>query len=156
MKKWLAGVVAIVMTALFGCASIMNGTTQDVGISSSPSNARVTVDGRLAGKTPFIAQLKRKDNHTIKIELEGYQPFEATFTRSASGWVWGNLAFGGLIGLAIDAISGSMYKLTPEQMQAELKESAKEVSAIDKGDYLYLAVVLHPDPKWEKVGTLQN
>lgn len=111
--------------------------------------------GQPVGKTPVIAKLKRKDNHIIRIEIEGYKPFEATFTNSVSGWVWGNVAFGlsGLIGLAVDAISGGMYKLTPEQLQAELTEEEKTVS-VNGGDQLYLAVVLKPHPHWEKIGIL--
>jgi len=38
---------------------------------------------------PVIADLSRKDHHIVKIELDGYQPFEATVTRRVSGWVLG-------------------------------------------------------------------
>src|SRR6266404_2478012 len=93
-----------------GCATIIHGTRQDVGISSTPTGASVSIDNTENGKTPLIAKLTRKDNHIVKIELAGYQTFEATLTRSVSGWVWGNIAFGGLIGLAVDGISGGIYK----------------------------------------------
>ncbi len=99
-------------TMLTGCATIMNQTTQSIGISSTPTGAAVAVDNVPNGKTPIIARLTRKDNHFVKIELEGYELFETTLTRRVSGWVWGNVAFGGLIGLAIDAITGGLYKLT--------------------------------------------
>jgi hypothetical protein len=34
--------------------------------------------------------------------------------------VWGNIVFGGIIGLAVDAITGGLYKLAPEQVSAQL------------------------------------
>lgn len=144
----IAGLIPVVF--LISCATIMQGTTQTVGISSSPSGALVTVDGKAMGKTPVMADLKRKDNHTVQIKLAAYEPHEMTITRSLSGWVVGNILFGGLIGLAVDAITGGMYKLTPAQINGEL---VKSVATTD-GDILYVAVVLEPDPSWEKIGQL--
>jgi hypothetical protein len=66
--------------------------------------------------------------------------------------VWGNLLLGGIPGLAIDAITGSMYKLKPEQVQATLTQST---AAIDQHrDLVLVTVVLRPDPGWEQIGTL--
>lgn len=139
---------------LGACASIMHGTRQDVGISSAPTGATVTVDGEVKGKTPIIAKLTRKDNHFLKIELDGYKPYETTLTRGVSGWVWGNLAIGGLIGLAVDAISGGMYKLTPEQISASMMSGSANVS--QPGSGIYVAVVLRAQPDWQRIGTLQR
>jgi hypothetical protein len=83
----------------------MQGTKQQIGISSNPSGANVIIDGKNFGNTPLTAELSRKDNHIVKIELDGFLPYETTLTKKVSGWVAGNIIFGGLIGLAIDAIS---------------------------------------------------
>ena len=117
MRTFMTFMMAI---ALSGCATIMHGTSQDIGFQSAPTNAKVTVDGLPMGNTPVVAKLSRKDNHIVKMNLEGYQPFEATLTRGTSGWVWGNIVFGGLIGLAVDAMSGGLYNLTPTQISAQL------------------------------------
>jgi PEGA domain len=106
--------------SITGCASIMHGTTQDVGITSVPTGASVSIDNIPHGRTPVIAALSRKDSHLVRMELAGYHPFEATLTRAVSGWVWGNLVFGGVIGVGVDAISGGFYSLTPEQVTATL------------------------------------
>jgi hypothetical protein len=140
------------MLATSGCGTIMHGTTQSIGLSSTPTNARVWVDKQQLGVTPTIAKLSRKDNHIIRMELAGYQPFEATITRSVSGWVVGNLVFGGLIGLAVDAISGGLYKLSPEQVAGQLATQSASVKRV--GDGLYVTVVLRPDSTWERIGTL--
>ena len=155
MKKIINIVVAIAFSVVtIGCATIMNGTTQSMGISSTPPGAKVSINNSEKGVTPLVTNLSRKDNHTILIQLAGYEKYSATFTRRTSGWVWGDLVFGGLIGLAIDAISGGMYKLTPEQVQATLQNSGA-VSIMRKGN-LYVAVVLKPDPGWEKIGQLTH
>jgi hypothetical protein len=140
------------MLLLLGCATIMQGTTQNVGISSSPSGAQVSINGRQFGKTPVIANLSRKDNHIVRIELEGYESFEATLTRQTSGWVWGNILFGGIPGLIVDAISGGLYKLTPEQISASLNASGAAYKLEE--DTLYIGVVFGADSTWQRVGSL--
>ena len=148
----MAVLLAGVMVA--GCATIMNQTTQAIGISSNPTGATVTVDSVPNGKTPVVARLSRKDNHIVKLELAGYKPYETTLTRRVSGWVWGNVAFGGLIGLAIDAITGGLYKLTPDQITGELRKEGQ--ASLLRNDQLYVAVVMTPDPRWEKIGQLER
>jgi len=123
-----------------------------VGIASNPSGASVWVDRQLVGNTPIIVELSRKDNHVVRIELDGYQPYEATFSRQLSGWVFGNIIFGGLIGLAVDAISGGLYMLTPDQVQAEMRSNRIAYSKNSKDSYI--AIVLEPDPSWKKIGEL--
>lgn len=147
----LIGVGAVLIS---GCASIIQGTRQNVGISSTPSGATVCVDNKECGKTPCVQELSRKDNHFVTITLDGYMPYEITLTKSVSGWIWGNIIFGGLIGLVVDAVDGAMYKLTPEQINAELvKQSA---SYLYKKNSLFVAVVLEKDPAWQKIGELER
>lgn len=154
--KTLTSILTISIFLLFtqACGTIIHGTTQQVGISSNPSNASVTINGQTHGNTPMIIDLKRKNSHMVKIELDGYHPYETNLIRSTSGWVWGNIVFGGLIGLVVDASSGGMYKLTPEQIDAELRSYQAE--ALSAGDGLFIAVVLEADPFWEKVGSLES
>ena len=137
-----------------GCASIMHGTTQDIGISSMPTNARVIVDNQPRGNTPLVAKLSRGDNHIVRIELDGYAPFEATLTKKVSGWVWGNIVFGGLIGLAVDAMTGGLYNLTPEQLTGQLARQGASDSL--QADGIYVILVPRADPSWTRIGTLEH
>lgn len=146
----LAAVAAVVLLA--GCGTIMHGSKQNIGFSSAPTGATIWVNNQTFGITPAIVDLSRKDNHVVRIELDNYQPYEATITRSVSGWVWGNIVFGGLIGLAVDAISGGLYKLSPEQVEAQLAVSTAEV--VNENGSLFVVVVLEPSPNWEEIGTL--
>jgi len=153
MKKRLVSLLAVVALA-GGCASIMHGTKQDIGISSSPTNARVIVDNAPLGQTPIVAKLSRGDNHIVRIEMDGYAPFEATLTKKVSGWVWGNIVFGGLIGLAVDAISGGLYNLTPEQLSAQLSRQGADVSLTSDG--IYVVLVREVNPEWVRIATLSR
>lgn len=148
-KIYALGFLALILT-LTACATIMHGTSQELGISSNPSGAKVTIGNQDFGSTPVIADLKRGKEHIVKIELEGYLPYETTLTKKVSGWVWGNIVFGGLIGLAVDAISGGLYNLTPEQIQAELRAEGMETVLLE--DHLYLFVTLSPNEDWTPVG----
>jgi hypothetical protein len=80
----------------------------------------VRVDGADVGRTPLVVPLTRKHSHIVSISADGYQPYETTVTHSTSGWVWGNLAIGGLIGLGVDAMSGGMWNLKPEAVSCVL------------------------------------
>jgi len=136
-----------------GCATIMQGSHQNVGVSSSPTGATIMVDHQQMGTTPATVRLSRKDNHVVRLELAGYQPYEMALSRKTSGWVWGNLVFGGIAGVAVDAITGGMYKLTPEDVNATLPAGATSMS-VDRRDQLTVVVVLAPRPGWEKIGQL--
>jgi hypothetical protein len=48
-----------------GCATIMKGKTQAVGLSSNPAGATVTIDGWMKVSTPAVVQLSRNQPHTI-------------------------------------------------------------------------------------------
>lgn len=140
--------------ALTACATIMQGSSQEVSISSTPTGAKVLIDGMDQGVTPVAARLRRKDQHTVRIELAGYKPYELKFTRATSGWVWGNIVFGGIPGLAVDAITGGLYKLRPEQVEASLQQETAMVG--NEGDRMVVAITLTPITGAELIGQLDK
>ena len=156
MKTLFIKVVAVILFAVVfnSCATIIHGTTQDVSISSNPSKAVVTIDNVEKGITPLTVELSRKDHHLVQINLDGFLPYETKLTRKVDGWIVGNVIFGGLIGLAVDAMTGGMYMLTPDQIQAEMMNQS--VSVKQSKDGMFLTVVMRADSSWEKVGQLQK
>jgi hypothetical protein len=156
-RRRLAGAFvagATIVALSYGCATIMQGSSQSIGISSTPTGASIAVNGMPYGSTPAVVSLSRKDHHIVRLDLDGYQPFEATLSRGVSGWVAGNIIFGGLIGLAVDAITGGMYKLTPDQIAASL--GTVTAGTVPGEDLMFIAVVLDIDPAWEKIGNLER
>lgn len=145
----LAGTVA-----LAGCASIVNGTTEGFTIDSTPAHAALTVDGVPQGQTPAQINLKRGQSHTIKLTLAGYQPTTIELQKSISGWVFGNIVFGGIIGLVVDVADGSMYKLTPEQMSTYAASTGAKFDA--KTNTFTVLMVKNANKKWQKIGQLKK
>lgn len=52
----------------------------------------------------------------------------------------------------MDAITGGLYKLKPDEVNATL--TAETASIASGNDYLVVAVVLRHEAGWEKVGQL--
>lgn len=152
-KTFLWAVIACILLLASSCATIIHGSKQSIAISSSPTSAKVTVDSLEAGVTPVTVKLSRKDIHTVKLELEGYEPYEIILNRKVDAWIAGNIVFGGVIGLAVDAITGGMYKLSPEEIMAELK-SATYTSQVAKGDVVVF-VTMEPKAEWARIGNMK-
>jgi hypothetical protein len=88
---------------LAGCATIVKGTTQPVFFVSEPDGAEIIyLDG--AYKTPCMIKLRRSYK-PIEIELyrHGFAPANVICHVKTNGWIWGNLLFGGTIGVIVDA-----------------------------------------------------
>ncbi len=142
---------------LTGCGTIIHGTTEQVGVTSSPSGATVEIDNTKIGETPLTQELSRKDSHSVKVSMDGYESYEMIINRNTSGWVWGNIVFGGLIGLAVDATTGGMYKLNPNEINAQLKESGRaEFAEGDSDINLFIELTERVDDDWVKIGQLER
>jgi len=122
---------AVCFLALLGvnCGSIVHQTTQQVHITSEPAGAAVTVscgdvnnDPKLV--TPAVVTLHRKPDYCgVKLSKQDYAEKELKFGRQMSGWYFGNILFGGIIGLIVDAANGAMWnRTTPPNAQQEAGE----------------------------------
>jgi len=112
-----------------GCATVVHGGNQQlVGIASNPSGAQVTVDDQDRGTTPLSLKLERDKPHTIVVKKTGYEDGSAATVPTISGWIWGNILLGGLIGLAVDFISGSAYNVSPETLSVSLTRTVAPVA----------------------------
>ena len=140
--------------ALSGCATITSGTDQSIQVDSTPAKALVKLNGATFGNTPTQINLARKTKTaTVEIQLAGFETHKIELDRKVNGWVWGNVAFGGLIGLAIDATTGAMYsyKLPKDSGIVEIPAAGKKAPS---GADLWINVVLKPQQKWSKVGQM--
>jgi hypothetical protein len=146
------GPAVLLLAGGVACATIAHGTTQDVNITSNPSAARVMVDNKPLGSTPVVAKLARNSVHTVRLEVDGYKPFELQLQRKTSGWVWGNLALGGFIGFAVDMSNGAMYKLSPEEVVGTFASAG---SASITRDGFFVTLVAHADSSWTRIATLE-
>lgn len=135
------------------CATIVSGSKQNVKFSSNPSTATIFIDEVEVGKTPFEIKLARKSEHSVMLKLEGYQTYETKLTKKFNAWFLGNILIGGLIGIIIDPITGAMYNLSPDQVDAQMN---KGTAFRSNGKDVYIAIALNIDPSWKKVGQLEK
>ena len=99
------------------------GGSQTVGIATNPVDATVTIEGQKY-TTPARIDLKRSQNYTGIVEKDGYETASFTITKKISGWIWGNIVFGGLIGLVVDLAIGGAHNLAPENVTVDLHRAA--------------------------------
>ncbi len=105
-----------------GCSSILSGGHKTIRVASNPTGAQVEIfDGNnimvAQGKTPFPVTLKRGAGYfkPAQYEFKGSLPSKSTkvvgYKNGINAWYWGNILFGGLIGMVIvDPITGAMWE----------------------------------------------
>ena len=130
--------LALVAAVVSGCASIIHGSRQDIRVTSNPSGAVVRVNlNNIATTTPGVLNLNRKEiGYVLTFEKEGYKPVEVSLRRTIGGWLFGNIIFGGIIGIVIDFASGSAYKLTPSEVEVALGEKSASIKNAGKDSLL--------------------
>ena len=122
---------------------------REVSVKSDPSDAHVRVFDKkgvevTTQQTPAILSLKRGGTYStakyrVVIEKEGYQPAEVTVKSTINGWYFGNLLFGGLIGmLIVDPATGAMWTLTPKDVSTVLQKQTANVQIEDGGFFVML------------------
>ena len=101
-QVWHAFRVLVPCSLVFaGCASVMNGRTQVVAVSSDPPGAHVFVDDEHVGVTPTFVDLPRRQrNLALRLEKEGFGSASVPVRRSPSGWLWGDAALAVTTGLS--------------------------------------------------------
>lgn len=111
---------------LCGCATLFNGTTNTlkvesptpaVAVSISNANkatvANVTTPSEVKlhpAEGPFMLIFKDAAGHQQDYEVQ----------RGLSGWLFGNVLLGGLIGLGIDLGTGSLHTLKPHEVNMDM------------------------------------
>ncbi len=148
MKKVLLFlVVVLVVAGISGCATIIQGTSQDISFNSNVKGAEVTVNGVVVGKTPVVAHLKKKSKHAvIVISKEGYKTKKLLLRSKTTGWFWGNILLGGCVGSSTDSSTGAKNEYAPSQLFITLEPSASEGDvSIKKTDEMRRFVLMNYD-----------
>ena len=113
--RYLPALMGVLLTTS-GCATIFEGTSQSVSVTTDPAGANCTVDrkGTRVGQvnpTPGSIHIdKSKDDLSIHCEHVGYTPSDVADSPRFQGTTFGNIVAGGLIGVVVDAASGANYE----------------------------------------------
>jgi hypothetical protein len=111
----LAAVAAVVCASgLAGCATIIQGTTESVSVTTTPEQgAQCSLknsEGTWFVTTPGSATVhKTKNDMTVSCKKDGYPGGETLAASHFGGTTAGNVIAGGVIGIGIDAASGANY-----------------------------------------------
>ena len=168
LLKITAAVAAL--SVLSGCATIVGDKEQTVTITSQPTDAALTITDEKGtevhnGSTPATVQLRKADgsyfggkSYTVELSKVGYENRTLMIESTPNGWyVGGNLLFGGFIGwLIVDPLTGAMYNLTPDNIDATLGEAVTSTENGDSEITLVMAqdVPEHLQDKMEYLGTI--
>ena len=112
----LCGPIAILVT---GCSTIVKGTKQQVSVSTpGVQGAMCTLSSPVVGtrtvQTPGnIVLPKSKHNVSVACVKQCYSDGIGILASETEIMTAGNVLFGGLIGLGVDAASGAMNKYEP-------------------------------------------
>ena len=147
MSRQSIPVVAIALLLTSSCASIVSRSSYPVTINSTPARAGISIvdkQGRQVyqGATPATLMLSAssgffsKASYQVTFDLPGYDRRVVPIECKLDGWYFGNVLFGGLIGmLIVDPASGAMFKVdTPfidEQLSRSLATDAQQLRVYD-------------------------
>ena len=113
-------IFAIAVMQLTACASMFNGSEQEINIKTHP-NAEIYIDDRFAGNGQTRKKLARDQAHIIRVEMgECQQTYttKAQFNKTSLLGVFVDL---GLISIPIDFMTGAAWDIHPDRfiMQPE-------------------------------------
>ena len=101
--------VSLLLTS--ACATILTSSTKNIPMDSSPSGARITIDGAPMGVTPTRLKLSNHKAHVVIFSKKGYDSIACTLDVSVgAGWVVLDV-LSGLVPVIIDAVTGDWRTL---------------------------------------------
>ena len=143
-------VSCILLLSLPACASIVSENDSTTYIGTEPEGARCELHGqdfkRVITAPNSITLPAEAAPITVACNAEGFRTTTAELDTSMDGWIVGNLLFGGLIGVAIDAARGAGQKY-PSQLTIILDPASFDSSAAR--DDWYAVRRRELEAKWE-------
>ena len=134
---------------LSGCATLVKGSSQSVIVTTDPSGAICTLTRKgkeiaIVNPTPgTITVDKSKNAVAVSCNKAGYLESAGTINSEFQAMTFGNILFGGLVGVAIDAGSGAMNQYEPSitltLIPAEFSSEAERDALFDKMKTEFLA-----------------
>lgn len=115
----LKAAAALLFISLTGCASIVTGTTQPMAVQTrlasgqdvTGAHCRLTNSkGTWFVSTPGTVTIHRATTAALSVDCskDGHQQLGVSSTKPKSkGMIWGNLLFGGVIGVITDSVTGA-------------------------------------------------
>jgi len=142
-------VVSLVVSAsLSGCATIFNGTEQEVQFDSEPSKADIMIGGVRRGTTPATLTLTKPgvNDRQITFVKEGYEEKTITLQKKFATASILNVIGPTFVGFGIDALSGALFNYYPTEYTVEMEaETASARKATPSGVQMVTVSELQQD-----------
>lgn len=144
---WKKGVVLACALSVSACASIVGGRYQKVQVETRAADQSVRADCTLSNgesqvrvTTPGTATVHRSA-HDLNVTClkDGKQIAQQSYDSTIRGMVWGNLIFGGLIGVVVDFSDGASHHY-PDKLSVLVPST-------------YAAAATYPNPGAGQAGT---
>jgi hypothetical protein len=144
-KQYLAVALTVAAVLLAGCATVLNGTSQDVAFNSDPAGAIVELHSGQNCVTPCSFSMKRGDDAEIRINKPGFQPVSIYVQSRLAGSTFGNIIAGGVIGAVVDGSNGASNRLYPNPVYVRLVPAGASGEAVllDKDGVVISTVAAH-------------
>jgi hypothetical protein len=133
LPRFTRTVLSLSLCLSTGCASIVSSGPKTLPILSQPDDAMCEIVDVRTGttimktRTPFTATLAndagffRNAKYRVKISKDGFVPREVPVEAGINGWYFGNVIFGGLLGiLIVDPATGAMWKIHRDSVSVNL------------------------------------
>lgn len=109
---------------LGGCATVTRGTTNDIQMTSEPSGALAVTSLSQQCTTPCGIKVSRKDEFSVVFSKPGYSDLtigvKTQVAGSGAAGFAGNLILGGVVGMGVDAATGSTLEHVPNPVHGVL------------------------------------
>ncbi len=136
------------------CATIVSPNQYPVIINATPAGAEISITDRAGreiyrGTAPATVYLRsghsyfRRGQYAVRVSKPGYDDQIFPIEGNINGWYFGNLLFGGIIGmLIVDPLSGAMYTINTPIVSVGLAKSEAtsqlEIRTLDQvPDYMH-------------------
>ncbi|MBM3608346.1 MAG: translation initiation factor 2 [Alphaproteobacteria bacterium] len=123
MKAILATAGAALM--LGGCATVTRGATSQVQIDSDPPGAMARTSLNHSCTTPCTIQVSRRDEFAVTFSKEGFRDeridVKTQLAGAGAAGFAGNVLIGGVVGMGVDAVTGSTLEHVPNPVRAVLQ-----------------------------------
>jgi len=115
----------------FSCATIFQGTKQQVTVKSITPDSKIYVNGNFMGTDFVETKLKRKQGHVVSIQKEGYKSETVNIQPTFQGvWIVPNIFTYG-IGCIIDGYTGAWKKFDNPHITVKLDRSLTSMQNIE-------------------------
>jgi hypothetical protein len=129
MKRvfFIISLVALVLFLTVGCATIMNGSSEQLSVNSNETGATVEVNGKIVGTTPFMGKVaKTGGGARVVVSKPGFVTGTQVVSMKQNAFqIWaGNALLGGLFGgplsTTTDYVSKGAYSFSPNSCYVQL------------------------------------